>query len=120
MQSLCPCSLMIRKVSVSMNTWCVFAYIVKKQKKTNRISAGTNLQNVIELSLEFKVRFGFEDDLLQGFLEGLDSSFGFLAELCDALVLLLTAQALLLRLVHLTSTGNMTETRTLHDPTNHT
>lgn len=64
---------------------------------------------MIELNLEFKVRFGFEDDLLQGFLEGLDSSLCILAELRDSLVLPLTAEALLLCLVHLTSTGNMTE-----------
>lgn len=76
---------------------------------------GTHLQNVIELSLEFKVRFGFEDDFLQGFLEGLDSCLGILAELRDSLVLPLTAEALLFCFVYLTSTGN-----TLHDLINHT
>ncbi len=74
-------------------------------------TAATHLENMIELSLEFKVRFGFEDDLLQGFLEGLDSSLCVLAELCDSLVLPLTVEALLLRLVHLTSTGNVIECR---------
>lgn len=64
---------------------------------------------MIKLSLEFKVRLGFQDDLLQGFLEGLDSSLGVLAELCDSLVLSLAAEALLLCLVHLPGTGNMTD-----------
>lgn len=57
---------------------------------------------MVELSLEFKVGFGFEDDFLQGFLERLDSSLSVLAQLGDPLVLPLTAKALLLCLVHLT------------------
>lgn len=66
---------------------------------------------MVELSLEFKVGLGLEDDLLQGFLQGLDSGLCVLAQLCDSLVLPLTVEALLLRLVHLRSTADVTDDR---------
>lgn len=64
---------------------------------------GPYLEDVVELSLELKVGFGLEDELLEGFLERLDFSLGVLAQLGDSLVLPLTAKALLLGLVHLSS-----------------
>lgn len=72
-------------------------------------TTGTYLQNLVELSFEFKVWFRFEDDLLQGFLEGLDSSLSILTKLRNSLVLPLATEALLLRLIHLINTENLTE-----------
>lgn len=59
------------------------------------------LQDVVELGLELKVRFGLHDESLQGLLQHLDSSLGFLTGVCDAHVLSLAAHALFLSLVHL-------------------
>lgn len=59
---------------------------------------------MVELGLELKVRFGFHDASFEGLLQHLNPSLGLLAGVCDSHVLPLTAQPLLLGLVHLQET----------------
>lgn len=59
------------------------------------------LQYVVELCLELKVRFGFHNDPFEGLLQHLNPSLSLLTGVCDAHVLPLTAESLLLGFIHL-------------------
>lgn len=62
------------------------------------------LQYVVELGLQLKVRFGFHDDSFEGLLQHLNPSLSLLTGVCDAHVLSLTAESLLLGFVYLRET----------------
>lgn len=49
------------------------------------------LQYVVELGLEFKVRFGFHNDSFEGLLQHLNPGLSLLTSVCDTHVLPLTA-----------------------------
>lgn len=59
------------------------------------------LQYVVELGLELKVRFGLDDDSLEGLLQHLHTRLGLLTGVRDTHVLPLTAQSLFFGFVHL-------------------